>query len=628
QELEINLEDIYDVENNTISYTDKNGKTKKQAYSGTIAVVFNGASTKKPFTMDLLKDANGTFKKGNIKLLDSKNDGSYDVIFAEVYDECVVGQTMGTNYTVYDYYEPQKTFKLDTSQDDPFVVLNDKNGNEMSFLSLEQFDTLMIYKSLDDAYQERIIVNVSKARMSGTIKAITNKDGKRHITLDDKDVVFSDIYAKYCEGELKVGQSVELSLDINGEAVGVRKIVESNVYRWGYIIGVHEENGLEKSLSAKIMKDDKNIALVQFDKKIKIDGVSFKNDKDKNTKIILWLEKASKAISGVSAERCTAQLLKYKLSNKGTIIEIDTVLNDKGEETKFGEASDNNSVYRRKLTNEYYYSSVDTIGGKTILSNDTKVFVCPSISAINTEYQDEKLYSVMGKSYFINCDQYSLNAFYSLEDTATAEAVIIYGSTGSVGDLPTNAPTYMVAEINEGLDKDGMVAKKVHLTNGSEDITITCPDTVKSDGAPNITVDGLNIGDVILVSKNTYCEMAGFQVLYDRKNDTLLNNNTSFIAYRRVISGYIYDVYKDCLVLAKTTDKALIPSFIQSDGLEFVPKNNFPVVVYDSTMPEDSKKVTSGSIKDVIGYATSVEECSKVVLQYSYGVPLSMMIIK
>ncbi|MEG1441655.1 MAG: hypothetical protein RSC29_03240, partial [Oscillospiraceae bacterium] len=317
-----------------------------------------------------------------------------------------------------------------------------------------------------------------------------------------------------------------------------------------------------------------------------------------------------------------------KLSNKGTIIEIDTVLNDKGEETKFGEASDNNSVYRRKLTNEYYYSSVDTIGGKTILSNDTKVFVCPSISAINTEYQDEKLYSVMGKSYFINCDQYSLNAFYSLEDTATAEAVIIYGSTGSVGDLPTNAPTYMVAEINEGLDKDGMVAKKVHLTNGSEDITITCPDTVKSDGAPNITVDGLNIGDVILVSKNTYGEMAGFQVLYDRKNDTLLNNNTSFIAYRRVISGYIYDVYKDCLVLAKTTDKALIPSFIQSDGLEFVPKNNFPVVVYDSTMPEDSKKVTSGSIKDVIGYATSVEECSKVVLQYSYGVPLSMMIIK
>ena len=111
-------------------------------------------------------------KNGTVKLLDNTGDGTADVAFVNAYENFIVSHYDNDNKIVYHKYDSSKKLSVDNTIDEPYVLLYDDLGVEISPNKLKNGNVITVFESADDAYQKYIKAYVSTATAVGIVDAI------------------------------------------------------------------------------------------------------------------------------------------------------------------------------------------------------------------------------------------------------------------------------------------------------------------------------------------------------------------------------------------------------------------------------------------------------------------------
>ena len=236
-ETEIEIEDITNISGYKI-YADFNtSKIEAFPYTAYSAIIYNGVSTGFDFNMSILKDENGNLLNGTVKLLDNDADGKCDVIFIDAYSQYVVGRVEKYEGRIYDYFDPEKNIIMDTSIDEPYTLLYNKDGEEISIGKVKRYDSIMVYKTKSDAKQTIHKGIVSNTNVTGTLTMITEDNGKKYFCLNGVSYPVSKELLNNKTAVLN--REITLTLNAKGKGVFFTYTGEDSVV-WGMLIKAKE----------------------------------------------------------------------------------------------------------------------------------------------------------------------------------------------------------------------------------------------------------------------------------------------------------------------------------------------------------------------------------------------------
>ena len=318
EEIIIDTDDIDSLKSGRLeAYTEGNKKTKTYKLKNAIPVVYNGASTGKAFTEDMIED-----KTGSVKLLDNDGNGVYDIVFVDIYENYVVSYVDADKMVIYDKFDTSKTICLDNTLDDPYVTVYDESGKEISIASATKNNVVSVYRSADDAYQAYIRAYVSKTTVSGEVES--TELSENIITVDATEYKLSDDVISRFGSLIVPGTSVVMTLDVGGKVASVE--ADNNTkFSYGYLIGSDTEGALDSKTKFKLYTSDGEFIEVYGASNIYIDGIKYKNH-DEAIKTVL--KTVSKTIFGEETpETSEATVVRYALNSLGELSVIDTPVN-------------------------------------------------------------------------------------------------------------------------------------------------------------------------------------------------------------------------------------------------------------------------------------------------------------
>ena len=637
-EVIIDIDDIVSIEGNKLeAYTEDGKKTKTYKLKNAVPVVYNGASTGYAFSMDMIEG-----KTGTVKLLDNNGNGAYDVVFAEVYENYIVSYVDTDNMVIYDKLDTSKSICLDNTLDDPYVIVYDASGKEISISSAVKNNVVSIYASKDDAYQAYIKAYVSNASVSGEIEStelsenIVTVEGAQYELSDD--VIFRN-------GDLLVpGASVVMSLDVNGKVASVEANVASK-YAYGYLIGSDTEGSLEKTNKFKIYTADGEFIEVNSANNIYIDGTRYKKY-DESIKDVL--KNASKAMFGdetlATSEAC---VVKYSLNASGELAVIDTPVNGttktlavrddtlKSKDSLFGIKAEGTAStdtrYRRS-------GNHNTIGPKVAFTVSALGFSVPS--GTNPDYLSEDSYEAAKAIDLLSHDSSYPNvwAFYDNHNKASSEFVVVFDNNG--GAEPSESVKFSLVEQYSLVydESDGTEKYALTLLTTDGTIKLVAKDGCKVKAEPNdkdtsITADmdikDLKKGDIVLYNSNPKGELTGVTLWYRPETDVSTQTlSTSRWAARSVRVGYIYESFEDGYLIYFTDDVANMAN-ITAEDCEFVINNGSSPTYFEYVKGDNGRNTISTSdIAAVKTYKDTADDANKIFLHTRYGQPYTVVIFK
>lgn len=346
----IDSSDIEDYSNKQYRYYVDN-KLKKVNIPADVTVIYNSIPASK-YTDEMMKPLSG-----NVILIDSDGNGSYDVINITSYTYIMVGTIDTYNKKIYDKSNPGINLVY---SEDTYFMLPDGTPSAVEELALNSV--------LSVAYSEdKTTVIITNDTVKGMISGISN-DGKS-ITVND---VTYDISSGFYGDLPKMSANVVLYLDHNAD-VYYYELSGEDTINYGYVTKVmyFQERG-EDCIALKLCKTDGSIGRFYLADKVKIDGVVCKTAEQKRNMLT------------DENNDTKYQLIIYRVNADDKITYIDTPCNSPDNlNAQPGEKEDENSL--RFTFSSYTGDSVKqqvaniltgsktyyVIGGKTILSGDT-----------------------------------------------------------------------------------------------------------------------------------------------------------------------------------------------------------------------------------------------------------------
>ncbi len=636
----INISEITSISDYTVYKTDMNGKQKIYSYERGASVIYNGTSTTSAFNMSIFNDLNGNKLDGNIKLLDNNGDSKFDVIFVNVYEEFIVGKIDSKDKMVYDYNNTSNNIKLDTTVDDPYTVIYDENGEEISLGKLNTGSSVMIYRSKPDAYQKYIRVYVSQKTISGLLSSVGYDELNNLIArIGNKEYKLTGYANKYYSSKL-LGSIVTAYMNINGEVTFIKEGDNSNE-KWGILTAVGEPENESQTYVIRIFTEDgefvdfvpaKYITLDGNEPKIKTDNVS------EMTNLINTLKLASTKISAVPNAGTTNttlhQMVKYRINDDGKITYIDTLLTkDKTLATRV-DMQPSDSVYFEKFTDLTTYTNGGThIGSKYYATAATKVYLYhPS---------DKYEYGVVpGTTVYQSYIKASGYAFYSNEFSIFPDVYMKENDKQtSFNTMYTNYYA-IIKKMTDTVDDEGMPAKKVYAYVNNSPVTFVTKETLAPDNVPTVPnsnpavkLDGFSVkdlkeGDIITYSLDTVTgELSNYELIY--RDGTLFappGAQASFMAY-------VYDVQDDGFIYVLADKISDIEAELIAGNYSSARLTSAAVTVYDKNEAE-AERIKAGSLSDLYSYKDFKGDTSKIskilihVYNTGYRRPVDIFILR
>ena len=599
-------------------------KNKKYSYDKTAAILYNGVSTAMPFSMDMIGDENGS-----LLLLDNNGDGTADVVFVEAYTNYVVGDTNSGEYLVYDFLNPGRTIKLDTKVNDPYTVIYNQYGEEISFGGIQQQGVLSVYTSLDDAYQKFIRAYFINDKVAGTVQSIASQDNYAEVTVNDRPIRIAEDYYEANKDLFKLGQNIRISLDRRGCGVYVQGDKTPGTIKYGFLIKVinADENDDVHEYLLKVLTEDGNFERIPLAEKTKIDGATYVAHKTQEDggDVKSHLHRASvKNFSGTENDlNCFLQVIRYKQNNDGDINMIDTVLyNADGEPGNYDRAKGDNAIYMVSVEDQKYKLNTKNFGGQVIMEENAKVFLYPSpnapTGAENYDYTDEKYFDVVTPAYFRHDTNYSVRGYYDAQRKISAPVVAYQGDAGG-GSINGEKKICIFISTEEGIDADDMPVMRINFMEGAEKKTVLCdPDYHKYE-----EIIQMKCGDVFRYSTDFLGYISQFERIYSiAENELLLYKGAAFANTTRFALGYVMAKYEDGVKYTITEES-------EAGKIEYFPNASFEYVMYDSSAAKDANRITTASIKDILGSEdVGISNSTRILIQYKWGDPQVIYIIK
>lgn len=457
-------------ENDAVTYyeSENSSKSKTAVIDKNAQMIYNNRNV--PFDSDKMK-LDG--KSAYMTLLDSDGNSVYDIVFVTEYKNIITesvsfDKIKGINGEIIDFDKIKYTLKSE-------------NG-KIAVKDILKWDVLSVIKSPNDDYCE---IYVTRKNIKGKISAI-NKDV---YTVDNTAYKAAADF----EAELKLGQWVELCLDMNGDIAAVKSEKTESV-NYGYVTAAYKTPDKD-SVEIKLVDRSSEKRTLSLANKVKFNGDSVSAEKT--------LEKLS--------ERGIKQLITYTLNSSNALSEINT-------------AGVGNFAKNNDFENSVYSSASSKLDNVRITDN-TVVF----------DVRDESKIKVHGKNFFADKQKYS-GAIYDMTESLDAGAVVIDNAVLKPG---VSATVSVVKSISSGVNKDDeMIDIITLLTDGKEEKLSTVNDKVmmKSDNRK------IQSGDVIQYKLNADKEIESVNVLFDisdkeREFEDKADDNISFV-YGRVTKKF------------------------------------------------------------------------------------------
>ncbi len=572
--------------NNTVSIASENIDTiTNEEGSKSINYWKNPDSDKKSTKATIAADAKvmyngktGSFAdfkvidSGNIVLLDSDNNGVFDIVFVNETKNYVVEEIAQATHKIIDKYG-QKTLILDPEDDDLSFHLTN-GAQEVTLTDLKEWDVITLTISKDE---NLIYGEVSTNSITGTI---TESD-------DEKVFINGEGYyvAANYPGTIKLLDEGTFYLDAEGKiaAVDSTTTISSN---YAYIENIGLSSGLDKVLEFKLFTKSGETVTLSSGSKLKV------NDESNLTP-----EKALEAIKG-DRSSAAGQLITFEKNSEGKITKVSTyVTSSKIDEDKF--------TLNMQEEGVVYNAASSKLVGKTMSVNVTSNTVIFDIPATAKDSDD---YSIRDKSFFVNENEYDVLVFNVTEDY-NAQAIIVTNSTGVANEESAIA---VVDKITTMQNEDGNTVQKLYaFMNGKEVTFMTSEDDILvKDGASGKV--NLTRGDIIQFKTNASNEIDNITVLHDiTKKDT---------EYSTAHSDNMKTVY------GKVTKKFASSFNLQAgDGaIENLAFGDADVYVVDTT--KSNKQVTVGDFGDIQKYDEAAPE--RVFVRIYKDVVQEIVVIK
>ena len=403
---------------------------------------------------------------GKLVLLDTDNNGRYDIVFATEYSDIVVEEVTSTNKIIDKYGRP--TLKLDEENDDLIYSIT-LGGEDMKLSELEEYDVLSVAESKDKLLYEIV---VSRDSIEGKVTGI-DEEGYE---IDGKLYKISPNFTE----DITIGTEGVFYLDVMGKIAGVDTTVSVSS-NYAYLIRVATSDATEESTFKMFTKDGKEVTLTANDK-IRFNGVGGK----KAAEVVEQLK------DGTTTRK---QLVTYSVNSDGKLASIHTAADGEINENVFTK----NFVYE----NEKYNGKTNKIG-EVRLTSKTIIF------DINEDSADYKL----GKlSMFEDGSSYNVTV-YDMGHDYVAKAIVVTDS-----NLQTNAESSIavVQKVNNATNDNEEVTDVLTAIQDGKEIKIFAEESgilVKSNDKK------LEAGDIIQYVTNANGEITNIRVLFDIKNKT------------------------------------------------------------------------------------------------------------
>ncbi len=629
----IDISDISDIKNYTIYKETDEGKTKKYSYASYSVILYNGTSTTYDFNMEILKDEDGKTLDGTVKLLDNDGDKTPDVIFVDAYLEYIVGKIDYDNGTVCDYFDPYKKLVLDTSIDEPYTLLYNSNGEEISFRKLKPYDSIIVYKSKDDASQQYHKGYVSDKVVSGVVEFKLEEDGKHYYTISGERYEITDTL--FSNKEAVIGREINLTLNVKGKGVYF-KYTGEDALKWGMLIKYKISDSYEEEFFVKFMTENGILLTYKLAPKVKIDGTRYDLYKDM-TIIEAHLKEAGKenrydvATSDTDNDMIT-QMVKYSVNYDGDVNYIDTVLHyynksltPSSELTRRTTSDGDNEVYIVKILDEvtnrgYYSSTFSTLDGKVVVSSDTKVFIHPSIGLY-----DENIFSIKDKKYISSAYRMKIKAYYDRADSIECKIFMKEDNNYDISMDTSGLLFSTVMKITDTVNADGESRKKLYLFNNNSEISVLSKEGIM-DTSNTKAIKDLKEGDIIYYTVSSATnELNAFQLRYDITKKEIISANEGKNGHY-FKNAYVYDICDDGIIFVESdkdicdgkndeTDIAELEALYNKGEYRVLPLPKLPMTVYDSSKRQ-YLRVNSGDMNLLNSYNTMGKEASKILIHF------------
>ncbi len=515
-EIAANMIDADESTNSSIRYfPDENARLTGVNLAADNIVIYNGKlygpnADSSRFSVDMLPGV------GTVSLLDSDNNGSYDIVNIWKYDVYYVSSKMATERSITDNVTREgENARLYLDNERERINIIRKSGEQIDFGSIATGDVVCYAASNPtnggESYATAVVVS---DKVTGTVSSLIPGED---MVVNNQTYPFSAaapwMDTAYALGNTKALDAPKASdsgtyvLDINGNVFAYSNSAETNAnVTYGYLIAYDTGSNLFGSniedVSLRILSQNGNRGDYYIRRSTRVNGETYS---DANSFINALSEGAGYQYTGTDAYTDLQQVIKFATSGN-FITDIYTV-------TANTNVSGGNEIVSNKL---YKYSGLNPSSGDVnvkysnnrltngnanlMVESGTVVFVVPD----EAERDNSDNFFKRDRSYFSNNRTYEKVEAFDVSTTNSARVVVVYSSS-SVQEVDDNSPIMVVSEL-PGQTYDSTTGEFVSDVSGYQVSRYSggLQQNVRASETSGNILSSMEIGDIYRVGEDSY----------------------------------------------------------------------------------------------------------------------------
>ena len=542
---------------------------------------------------------------GKITFINNDDNKDIDVIIVVEYETYVVDSVNTSLNTIIGKYNDQALL-LDDYED---VSIVDETGEVIYLEELSGNDVLSVVKAAD---KSSISIVYAITELRGTIEQVEEKDGRMYVTIDGKAYRVTDDCKTYEGSVLTPGRKGIFPLNASGEISTFNET--GDAARFGYVIQTRQTTGLNGTIMSKILDENGDIKIYNYNTNVKLDGVVCNSIK----------------VLG----RLNGVLVSYTASEDGIIKTVDTAFTTEAtgkgaskQVTYVGLGAGESHLNSLQMyydgyetdTVLRYKSSSGILGGKVALDTSAPIFVIPRGN--NGSDEDYRVYPI--SQYMRGDKDYQIEAYKMTDRSLKADVAVTYEIiTGSNQEVALDTQPVFVESTSKIINDNGeTLTKIIGYEQGSKKIFYM------EDKLAGEIGHALRGGDIVKMTYNSESYIKGIEILYSYADRAIVGSNPSdesITAEFRIMNANVYR--KEDSLIITTTQNLVAGTDYEGVELEYQEVRNaskyFTMLRYD----EKTEKISTATAADLVAFEDTGSICSEVFIYDRYGDPFCIFI--
>lgn len=487
-ELTIDGEDVVTLDSNNtkFEYEDKDEEIQDEKIAEDATFVQNGV------TVDNWSMPASGKLPGTVTLLDSDDNGVYDIVFVTQYTNYIVDEVNASRDKVTfkddsGFVQGVTLSSLELDPDDDnidFSII--KDGKSIALSDLKEWDVLSVVSNSKGS-KTLYTIYVNANSVQGKVVEQDSEEGT--ITINDKDY---ELAANIAADAIALEDEGTFYLDMNGKIAGFDTESQSNNY--AVILQAAKSSGIDSAYDVKLINAKGEEVVYKTADKVKLNDSTMKAEDAINSLIGTVLD------SDLSISDLTKGLITFELNSEGKINEIQL----QSPETAY--------TAEERMFNKDDMTFVDAASNNAEFYVDDKTVVF-DVSAKDADSKpDTTEFDVQGSNFFNDEENYTVAAF-DVKD-GIAKAIVVLEDKGGKA-ISSNIA--VVDKFTQTKNDGDNVYKLYAIVDGKPVSMYTEDMLVKSnnkvDGTNYKNFSDLERGDLIAFKTNAKGDIEEFTLL-------------------------------------------------------------------------------------------------------------------